>query len=305
MGAGSLLEPQLRYGPNLQDFASPFRNRQASSLSCQGNLCPLLRRETQTQVMLFAEGLGFSVSLRGHGDAMFTGNLQSGKFSSLTIAAILEYETRVASLQLGNTRVVFSTADFVRSLLEGRSAIHDPVPLLRLLRTKPRIFATRADGAWTWLTDAPAAHLVACDDPGWLLGLAKRRNETLQSVPEECMPDRAFAFGVPVDIFDGDALVIGGKLGVWHLERAGRRDIALCYLDVVTEWRLHRSESRTPIPGYPNEFEVMFFRAERAYERLVRLSFSSALQELLALRDVADALLISVAARALRGDFAS
>lgn len=224
----------------------------------------------------------------------------------MTIASILEYETWVASLQLGNTRVVFSTADFVRSLLEGRSIIHDPVPLLRLLRTKPRIFVTRAaDGVWSWLTDGPSAHLVSCDGPGWLLGLPERRRENVRTVPEERVTDRAFAFGVPAEIFDGDALVMGREPERSHLESSGRRDVSLCYLDIVTQWRRHRRMSKAAIPGYPNELEVMFGRAEHAYARLLRSSNSSALEELLALRDVADALLISVAARALRGDFAS
>jgi hypothetical protein len=147
--------------------------------------------------------------------------------------------------------------------------------------------------------------LVSCDGPGWLLGLGERRNDKVRADPEERVADRAFAFGVPAEIYDGDALVMGRAPERSYLECNGRRDVSLCYLDIVTEWRLHRSESKAAIPGYPNEFEVMFRRAERAYTRLVRLSVDSALAELLALRDVADALLVSVAARALRGDFAS
>lgn len=212
----------------------------------------------------------------------------------------------MASLQAGEFRVVLSTGEFVRSLMEGRARLSSIDPLLHHLRTHPRILvrAERNGNGWAWSLERPGRHLIACDQPGWLLGLERRKAQfSIFTAPTDDIRSQRFAFGFPEEVHQGDIILIGTERERCLFERHGRKDLLMCHFDALAHWRTHRLAVRAHLPEFGPEYAVVLASAERAEGRFETSQELTNEQHLSGLQSIAHALLLSVALQALRGDF--
>jgi hypothetical protein len=211
----------------------------------------------------------------------------------------------VAVIHSGNVRVVWTLKEFLESLLEGRSLLSSPVPLLRLLRTSPRVFVrTETDAMHChWSHDPPARLLVSCEGAGWLIGARCQPRRPINVVRANQMIDRTFGFGFARELVEGDGLVFGCGDELGFFARCERADLSRVLLDPREVWRRHRPMLQQHLPAFGHEFKAVLLQGEDAYSKYPRFSARNPEGSLMALRSLAHGLLTCVALRAHRGDF--
>jgi len=201
---------------------------------------------------------------------------------------------------------VFPVGDFVRALLEGRSELSSPIPLLRLLRSSPRAFVHvgRGAGRCHWSCDAPARPLVTCDGAGWLIGASDLEAPGALTISSSAdVADHGFGFGFHREFHDGDAVVFAGELERAMFECCERSDLSRACFDPWTAWHAHRFTLKKHLPEFGTEYVEVLNRGERAYSRYRNRSVRNPAESVRALRYLGYGLLLCVALRAHRGDY--
>lgn len=251
--------------------------------------------------------LGFATNLLGsHGLPIVNASPAMSKFP-LANGVHLGYITNMAAVEHGGYRVTYPMSEFLRALLESRTTLTTPDPLLRGLRQQPRLFlrTDRTTGTWSFCADQPKDVIRLCTGAMWPLGMNALPTRTEPRLATDAEVAEGFGFGSALELHDRDVLVFCGDQELAFFKEHNRRDLIQCHLHPVREWSRHSNSIKQKLPAYGPEYVEMIAQAERVYARTHSTISGNPAASIEEMRMLAYPFLLSVALRAMRGDFSA